>query len=145
VIFSSKNDMRKLFYLLVFTLSAFVANAQTDLKIKFNEIEHNFGNGPQGKPVSHEFVFTNTGTEPLILESVKASCGCTTPEWSKEPIMPGKTGVIKAQYNMAREGSFRKSITVVTKSGENVVLYVAGNAVPQTDGVDGANPTMIGK
>jgi hypothetical protein len=145
VVISKKYFMRKLMYLMVFVFTAFVANAQTDLKIKFNEVEHNFGNAPQGKPVTHEFLFTNTGTDPLILESVKASCGCTTPEWSKEPIMPGKTGTIKAQYNMAREGSFRKSITVVTKSGESVVLYVSGNAVPQTDGVDGSSPSMIGK
>lgn len=137
--------MKKLLYLLVFVFSAFLANAQTEQKIKFKEVEHNFGNAPQGKPVTHEFVFTNEGTEPLILESVKASCGCTTPEWSKEPIMPGKTGTIKAQYNMAREGTFRKSITVTTKSGETVVLYVSGNAVPQTEGVEGSNPSMIGK
>ncbi|HMV03758.1 MAG TPA: DUF1573 domain-containing protein, partial [Chitinophagales bacterium] len=71
-------------------------------------------------------------------------CGCTTPDWSKEPVMPGKTGSVKAQYNMSREGTFRKSINVTTKGGENVVLYISGNAIPQTNGVEGADQSIIG-
>lgn len=138
--------MRKLFYLFAITLFTSLTFAQTTpvSTIKFKETEFDFGNNIQGKPITHEFFFTNTGTEPIILENVKASCGCTTPEWSKEPVMPGKTGSVKAQYNMSREGSFRKSITVTTKSGENVVLYIIGNAIPQTDGVDAADQSIIG-
>jgi len=136
--------MKKFLFLLTLTFSVALVFAQDNTQIKFNNTEYNFGNNPQGKPVSHDFTFTNVGTEPLILESVKASCGCTTPEWSKEPILPGNTGLVKAQYNMSREGSFRKSITVTTKSGENVVLYISGNAVPQQDGIDAADQSMIG-
>ncbi|MEZ5055093.1 MAG: DUF1573 domain-containing protein [Chitinophagales bacterium] len=112
-------------------------------KIKFNKLEHDFGNQPQNKPVTYEFEFSNTGTEPIILENVKASCGCTTPTWTKEPVMPGKKGSVKAQYNMAREGAFRKSITVTTKDGENIILYISGNAVPQKQGVDEAEENIL--
>lgn len=113
-------------------------------KMKFNTVEHDFGSQAQGKPVTFEFQFTNTGNDPIVLEDVKASCGCTTPTWTKEPVLPSKTGVIKAQYNMAREGAFRKSITVTTKDGESVVLYISGNAITQKQGIDDAEENMIG-
>ncbi len=137
--------MKHLFILLAFVLTAGLAKAQSgSSKIKFTEMEHDFGNQVQGKPVTYEFEFTNTGTEPIVLENVKASCGCTTPIWTKEPVMPGKKGTIKAQYNMAREGAFRKSITVTTKDGENITLYISGNAIPQKQGVDDADKNMLG-
>ena len=113
-------------------------------KLKFTTTDHDFGNQAQGKPVSFEFEFFNTASDPIVLENVKASCGCTTPTWTKEPVMPGKKGTINAQYNMAREGSFRKSITVTTKDGENIVLYISGNAVAQKQGVDDADGNMLG-
>ena len=59
-----------------------------------------------------EFVFTNIGKEPLIISKAKGSCGCTVPEWPKEPIMSGETGVIKVNYDEKRIGSFNKSITI---------------------------------
>lgn len=112
-------------------------------KIKFDNVEHDFGNLPQGKPVTYEFTFTNKGDDPIILEDVKASCGCTTPTWTKEPVLPSKKGSVKAQYNMAREGAFRKSITVTTKDGETITLYISGNAIEQKQGVDNAEPTLL--
>ena len=138
--------MKHLFILLsIFLLTTITkADPPAASKIKFSEKEFDFGTVPQGKPVTHEFEFTNTGAEPVVLENVKASCGCTTPTWTKEPVMPGKKGSIKAQYNMAREGSFRKSITVTTKDGETVELFISGNAVEQKQGVDNAEGNMLG-
>lgn len=82
-------------------------------KIKFVELSHDFGNIKEGTQATYEFKFTNTGTAPLVLESVQASCGCTTPEWSKEPIAPGKTGKVIATFNSSgRPGTFTKTITV---------------------------------
>ena len=96
--------MKHLFLLLTLSLSLFSGFVKADSpapsKIKFDTLEHDFGNMPQGKPVSYDFGFTNTGAEPLVLENVKASCGCTTPTWTKEPVMQEKKGNIKAQYNM---------------------------------------------
>src|SRR4051812_8640087 len=60
---------------------------------------HDFGEIPQGKPVSVEFSFTNTGDAALLITDVKTSCGCTAPDYPKEPIAPGKTSTIKVTYN----------------------------------------------
>ena len=82
-------------------------------KIKFVEETHDFGNIKEGTQATFEFKFMNTGNAPLILESVQASCGCTTPEWSREPIAPGHSGKVIATYNSAsRPGPFSKTITV---------------------------------
>lgn len=82
-------------------------------KIKFVEETHDFGNIKEGTQATYEFKFTNTGNAPLILESVQASCGCTTPEWSKDPIAPGQTGKVIATFNSSgRPGTFTKTITV---------------------------------
>lgn len=140
--------MKQLFFLVTLTLFSGFLKAEPPVvaktKINFTKIEHDFGNQPQGKPVTYEFEFTNDGDEAIVLENVKASCGCTTPTWTREPVMPTKKGTIKAQYNMAREGAFRKSITVTTKDGENITLYISGNAVPQKQGVDDADGNMLG-
>ena len=80
--------------------------------IKFADNEHNYGTIQKGGDGNCEFVFTNEGNEPLILSNVKASCGCTTPSWTKEPIMPGKTGTIKVHYNTNNAGPINKTITV---------------------------------
>ncbi len=74
------------------------------------ESAHSFGKIPQGRPVTHIFEVTNTGKEPLLLENVQASCGCTTPEWSREPIAPGATVPIKVGYNAYAEGHFNKTV-----------------------------------
>lgn len=80
---------------------------------------HNFGSIAQGKPVSVVFTFTNTGNSPLIIASVNPSCGCTTEDFSKESIAPGKKGFVKLTYNAAAVGSFVKTTTVTTNSEPN--------------------------
>src|SRR6478735_2499683 len=73
---------------------------------------HDFGKIKLGVPVTHEFKFTNTGKIPLIITNVQASCGCTTPSWTKDPVMPGGSGFIKATFNAASPGVFGKTVTV---------------------------------
>jgi hypothetical protein len=98
--------------------------------IKFETTEHNFGNVPQGPPsATYVFKFKNTGKAPLILSEVLTSCGCTTPEWSKEPVLPGKSGEIKVGYNALSLGGFSKTITVRSNAGADVVLTILGNVV----------------
>ena len=63
-----------------------------------------------------EFKFTNTGKEPLIIEKAKGSCGCTVPEWPKEPIAPGETATIKVNYDEKRVGPYTKSITITSNA-----------------------------
>src|SRR5947207_8236017 len=71
--------------------------------------KHDFGTVEESGPIGYEFTFTNTGSAPIVITDVRASCGCTTPSWPKEPIAPGGKGVIKAEYNTTgRIGIFNK-------------------------------------
>ena len=107
--------------------------AKSSAKIKFSKVEHDFGNQPQGKPVTYEFEFTNEGSEALVLENVKASCGCTTPKWPRETIAPGQSSVIVAEYNsQGRPGTFTKNIFVKSNGGE-VTLTISGNVVKEPE------------
>jgi hypothetical protein len=80
--------------------------------IDLDETEYNFGTVIQGEKVSHSFVFTNNGDGNLVISNVKASCGCTVPKWTKEPIMPGGTSVIDVKYATNRIGPINKSVTI---------------------------------
>jgi len=104
--------------------------------IAFANLTHDFGkiNESDGA-VTTTFEFTNNGTEPLILSEVRASCGCTTPDWTKEPVAPGATGFVKATYNTkGRPGMFDKSITVKTNATaeglETIRLNIKGEVIP---------------
>lgn len=99
--------------------------------IILKEENYLFGEVPEGPQVTHEFKFSNTGKEPLILSNVHASCGCTTPSWPKEPILPGKESTILVTYNtQGRPGPFTKSITITSNANEsNKVIYIKGEVV----------------
>ena len=100
--------------------------------IVFVSTTHDYGTIVQGADGNSEFKFTNKGKSPIILSNVKASCGCTVPEWPKEPIMPGKTNSIKVTYNTANIGSFAKTITVSSNAvNSTVVLTIKGNVTPK--------------
>ena len=115
------------------------APAQNPDVMKFKEEVHDFGTVPQGKPVTTEFSFKNTGKEPIVIQNARASCGCTTPDWTKEPILPGKTGTVKATYNAAAAAPFTKTVTVTTNVGtkmltiKGVVEAAPSSSVPQNN------------
>ncbi|MDH3709725.1 MAG: DUF1573 domain-containing protein [Cyclobacteriaceae bacterium] len=90
-----------------------------------------FGLIAQDQPVSHEFVFTNTGSAPLVIASVKGSCGCTITSYSQGPIEPGATGTVTATYNAKKLGTFTKSVMVNADIGTPVTLYVKGEVVAE--------------
>lgn len=82
-------------------------------KFEFNDVTHDFGTVPEGPSVTHMFEFKNTGKEPLIIQNVTASCGCTSPDWPKQPILPGKSSTIKVVYSTERRvGPFSKDIFI---------------------------------
>jgi hypothetical protein len=119
--------MKQFFTLFFFFLLAGFAQAQnTADALELKEAEYNFGSIPQGKPVYYTFLVTNKSTLPLKVDNVQASCGCTTPEWSTEPIAPGATGKIKVGYNAASEGHFEKSVTVTYNGNSTKQLLVKG-------------------
>jgi hypothetical protein len=79
-----------------------------------------------------EFTFTNTGKEPLVLTGVISSCGCTTPSWPREPILPGQKSTIKVKYDTKRLGMINKTITVNSNANNpTVVLKITGNVLPK--------------
>lgn len=98
--------------------------------VKFTTATHDFGKIIQNKPVTCEFVFKNTGTKPLVIETATAECGCTTPEYTKLPIANGKTEKIKVTYNAANMGGFKKHVTVkFANVAEPTVLEIDGEVV----------------
>lgn len=99
-------------------------------KIEFEKTVHDFGKITEGSAVSYDFVFKNAGDQPLTLINVSASCGCTTPFWTKEPVMPGGQGVVSVSYNsQGRPGVFSKTIGVVSNATPQYVrLEIRGEA-----------------
>lgn len=131
--------MKKFILIPVFFLVAIGAGFAQGV-LKFKAETHNFGKIPQGAPVTTEFVFTNTGNAPVILSEVKATCGCTTPDWTKTPVAPGKTGSIKATFNAAAPGPFNKSITI-TSNAETPTLTLFLKGEVEKKPVASAKPT----
>ena len=100
-------------------------------EFKFKEDVWDFGNIAQGVPVTHVFEFTSSGKEPVVVSQVTASCGCTTPTWTKEPVTSGKTGSVSVTFNAAREGAFTKTVTILSNTGEPKYLTIKGNVLPK--------------
>jgi hypothetical protein len=123
-----------LFALLVWGLGCAGAQAQKEAEIKFDELEYDFGAFSEKEPVvSHEFKFTNVGDGPLVIHQAIASCGCTVPEYTKEPVSPGKTGTVKVTYNGEGKalGHFDKSITLRTNGTTELLrLRIKGDMKP---------------
>lgn len=106
------------------------------------QTEHNFGQIPQGKPVFYYFEIVNNGEMPLKLDNVQASCGCTTPEWNKEPIVAGGTDRIKVGYNAAAEGYFEKQITVTYNGNQTKLIKIKGTVWKAPAGSAPANQSV---
>jgi len=126
--------------------SAPAAVSASKAVISYAVDKHEFGTVPQGTPVSYVFSFKNTGKEPLVLSSVTASCGCTTPEWPKEPVAPGASGSIKVTYNAANPGDFTKTVTVVSNAAApTTVLTIHGEVKPAAAAANTATPAPAPK
>lgn len=125
--------MRKYSLLLIALISCTLLMAQKPV-IVFETNSHDFGkiNEEDGK-ATFIFNFTNKGNAPMVVNRVQASCGCTTPTWTKEPIEPGKKGSITVTYNpLGRPGAFTKTITVYSNSSEEAVnLTIRGEVIPK--------------
>jgi hypothetical protein len=129
--------MKKFTLILLSVLMCFsFTYAQTkQAEIKFKTTKYNFGKFPEEHPVvSCNFIFTNTGEAPLVIHQVIPSCGCTIPEYPKQPIMPGKDGIIKVTYNGTGHypGVIHKFVTVHSNAkSEDMRLYIEGEMVPK--------------
>ena len=126
---------KKLVLLSIFCISAFNLFAQKQQNnqkelITFTEKIHDYGTIEVGSPGDCVFIFTNNMKTALVISNVKPSCGCTVANWPKQPILPGKTGVIKLNYNTKIPGTFNKTIVVTSNAkNANVLLRIKGNVI----------------
>ena len=122
--------MKKILLFAFCIIAAFAVKAQTQAApleaLTVKETEFNFGKIPQGKPVYHVFEIFNNSDKPLKLDNVAASCGCTTPERSREEIAPRATSIIKVGYNAAAEGPFTKDITITYSTNQSKIIKIKG-------------------
>lgn len=120
--------MKKIIGGLMFLGAFALASAQT---ISFDKTTIDYGTVPVNADGNRVFTFKNTGDKPLILSNVQPGCGCTASEWTKEPVLPGKTGQVKVHYNTASVMPFKKSIDVFSNDPQNgrVILYIQGTVV----------------
>ena len=118
------------------------AGATAGPAIVFEEVKYDFGSVVQGGTVDHTFKFKNTGTAPLVISNIGVSCGCTTPEWTKAPVMPGKSGTIAAHFNSTGKMGMQNKVltiesnatagsTTVSLVGEVKEASATANAAPQ--------------
>ena len=129
--------------LLIFAFNNFAQ--QKGPSMSFDKEVHDYGTIEEesGKAV-YNFRFVNTGSEPLVLTNVKTSCGCTTPKWTKKPILPTGEGFIEVAYNPKnRPGKFNKTITVTSNVGTKV-LKITGNVNPKTQTIEDIYPQEMG-
>ncbi|MCW3786329.1 DUF1573 domain-containing protein [Plebeiibacterium sediminum] len=141
--------MKKLVLGLIALLCYAAVDAQhSKPSFSFEETLHNFGdiNEENGK-VSYQFDFTNTGGQPIVIHNVRASCGCTSPEWSKQPIPPGGKGYVKATFDPSnRPGNFNKTITVTANTETpNTVLRITGKVLPRPKTLEDEYPRELGQ
>lgn len=123
--------MKKMFLFACSLVAFFFVQAQIQVSpvevLSLKETEFDFGKIQQSKPVFHSFEITNKSDKPLKLDNVTASCGCTTPEWSRDEIAAGAKAFIKVGYNAATEGPFTKDITIAYNGNQTKVLQIKGH------------------
>lgn len=135
--------------LILFLVAAYnTVIAQEKPKIVFEKTSHDFGSFKESDgPQTTTFKFTNKGSVPLVLSNVRASCGCTTPKWTREPVAPNATGEIQVSYNPKnRPGAFNKTITVSSNAETpTVVLRISGSAEQREKTLAEKYPREIGE
>ncbi len=121
--------MKKILSLTLLFLVGIVI-AQNASSLTFEKTRHDLGDMKQGDKKSVDFSFTNTGQTPVVIEDVIVQCGCTATEWPKEPIHPNETNSILITFDSkGKEGIQRKTITVVTNTGDRIGLKIFANVV----------------
>jgi len=140
--------MKKLLFVFAAIITMLSANAQNKGPvISWAEMKYDFGNIKEADgPTTHKFIFTNTGNEPLVITNVRPSCGCTTSDYTKEPIMPNAKGYVSATYNpQGRPGPFNKSITITTNCNpETTTIRITGKVIEREKTLADLHPRKIG-
>jgi hypothetical protein len=104
-------------------------------QLEFEEMEYDFGTISEGEVVEHQFNFTNTGQSPLVISNVQASCGCTTPDWTKTPVKPGDSGFVKVVFNSAGKGGVQSpTVSIQANTSPSVTRLRLKGSVNQKSG-----------
>ena len=113
--------------------------------VAFEEMEYDFGSIEQNTTNPHVFTFTNTGDEPLIISDAKGSCGCTVPDYPREPVMPGEKGEIKVVYSPGKQKNLQTKTVTITANTEpaTTVLRIKANVNPGAEDAADANSGAI--
>jgi hypothetical protein len=115
------------FFALTFYSQAQTSTNETAPVMTFEKNVHDYGTIKKGSDGTCEFVFTNTGKEPLILSKPRSNCGCTVPDWPQQPIMPGQSNSIKVTYDTNRLGLINKQVTIMSNAlNSPIVLQIKG-------------------
>jgi hypothetical protein len=140
-----RNIFTSLLGLALVLLTAVGAAAQGVME--FTETLYDFKNVAEGNMATHEFKFKNTGNKPIVISNVQASCGCTTPDWTKTPVLPGKSGFIRAAFNSAgRPGQFSKTVTVTSDAAApSMMLTIKGTVVDKAEMAKKYTPAELAK
>lgn len=118
------------FFISASAIAQEAAPVQKQMGLSFKEDTYTFGDIEKDKPASHEFTFTNTSAETILITGVKPSCGCTATNYTKTPIKPGESGSVTATYNAHNPGAFTKTLTVSTNDTEQTkTLYIKGKVL----------------
>lgn len=112
------------------------ADPSTLGSFQFSEMEYDFGNINEGQVVEHLFNFTNNGQAPLVISNITASCGCTSPDWTKTPVQPGEQGFVKVVFNStAKSGAQAPTVTIQANTNPTVTrLRMKGSVTPKLAG-----------
>jgi len=133
--------MKKYFIAFMVSISVFMLQVAAQTKadknaaaMSFEVTSHDFGNIKYADSAFWLFKYKNTGKEPLTISTAQASCGCTTPIWTREPVKKGKYGIIKVQYNTQIVGAFQKTVTVRSNAANSpIVLTIKGVVKPKEE------------
>ncbi len=128
-------------FVAVLAMNKAVAQTDAGAKIEFSKETHDYGTIKNGADGTCSFEFKNTGTEPLIISMAKGSCGCTVPEWPKEPIAPGAKASIKVKYDTSRAGAINKNVTITSNAVNEPtkIIYIKGTVLPLPEGAAPVN------
>ncbi len=123
--------MKSALFIMFFISLTTITFCQTEPKLKFNTLMIENNSIPYGSDFTFEFPFKNTSKEYVKIEDVKRSCGCTTPYFPSDSIKPGKKEKLIAKYDTKRVGDFTKTMTVIIKGTEPIVLTIKGKVLPE--------------
>lgn len=117
------------------SLGGLLCGAMAKSVIKYDKTSHDFGTFPEAKVMECVFTFTNTGDEPLVIQQVITTCGCTVAEYTKNPVQPGKQGKVRVKYNGKgkAKGKFKKAITIRSNATNSFTrIYITGDMTTES-------------